>query len=189
MGTILTCDIEHSLNMYYLRTPIPKRFVSIPITKSYYAVGFSYANLWNERFEEIIEGLITGGIVNFHLEKYTKSKWNLMSQDSESEKVVLNMSHLGFGFQICFFALFATFLVFCVERAVKFKCEKPEKNEFSDKGIEYKSETVVVVATSVVLLLHIDLRFKRKWLKMMKNLHSKAMSPRESYFQTKNIQK
>lgn len=94
---------------------MPKRFVPVPITKSYYAVGFSYENLWNERLEEIIEGLISGGIINFHLEKYTKSKWNVMDQNIETEKVVLNMSHLGFGFQICFFLLYLAFLVFLVE--------------------------------------------------------------------------
>ncbi|KAL7014624.1 hypothetical protein ACKWTF_016034 [Chironomus riparius] len=150
-GAILTCDVEHSLNTYYIQAPIPKRFVPIPITKSYYAVGFAYSNLWNERLNEIIEGLITGGIINFHLDKYTKSKWNLMGQKSESEKVVLSLSHLGFGFQICFFALFAAFLVFCVELAVKRRFENPKISISTNEHVKVETENVLVVAASGVL--------------------------------------
>jgi len=114
-GTVLTCDIEHEMNIFYTQTPIPKRFVTTPITKSFYAIGFLYPNLWNERLQEIIEGFITGGIINFHLERFTKSKWNLEENHFETEKVVLNLSHLGFGFQICFFMIYAAFLVFLGE--------------------------------------------------------------------------
>ena len=118
-GTILTCDIEHALNIYNSQTRIPTKFVSIPITSSYYAFGFLYPNLWNERLQEIISGLITGGIINYHLEKYTKSKWNFILDDIESEKVVLNLSHLGFGFQICFFLLYLALVVFIIELILK----------------------------------------------------------------------
>jgi hypothetical protein len=94
---------------------MPKRFVPIPITKIYFAMGFDDLNIWAERFEEIIEGLISGGIINFLVEKMTKSKWNLLKIQERSEKIVLNLSHLGFGFQICFFALYTALLVFILE--------------------------------------------------------------------------
>jgi len=118
-GTILTCDIEHALNIYYSRVRMPIRFVSIPITSSYYAFGFLYPNLWNERLQEIISGLINGGIINYYLDIYTKSKWNLNLDDIESEKIVLNLSHLGFGFQICFFLLYIALVVFIIELIFK----------------------------------------------------------------------
>ncbi|KAL7013005.1 hypothetical protein ACKWTF_015144 [Chironomus riparius] len=126
-GTVLTCNIEHQLNIYYSQLSLPKRFIPTPITKSFYAIGFLYPNLWNERLQEIIEGFITGGIINLHMERFTKSKWNLENNDFETEKVVLNMSHLGFGFQICFFMIYAAFLVFLGELIVlwKYRKEKP----------------------------------------------------------------
>jgi len=34
-GTVLTCDIEHEMNIFYQQSPIPKRFVSTPISKSF----------------------------------------------------------------------------------------------------------------------------------------------------------
>ena len=94
---------------------MPKRFVPIPISNSFYGVGFAYENIFAERFDEIIQGLVTGGIMKFIVEKMTKSKWNMMDVHVKSEKIVLNLSHLGFGFQICFFALFAALLVFILE--------------------------------------------------------------------------
>jgi hypothetical protein len=114
-GTVMSCDIEHDLHMHYLKTIRKKRYVSIPLTNSYYTLGFLYPNLWEERFVEIIEGLITGGIINWYLEKYTKSRWNVQTEELTSRKIVLNLSHLGFGFQICFFALYVALLVFCME--------------------------------------------------------------------------
>ena len=63
-GVIYTCDLEHELNTLFMNPPNLKAFVLNSITKSYYAVGFSYPNLWNERFQEIIESLITVGIIN-----------------------------------------------------------------------------------------------------------------------------
>jgi len=95
---------------------MPPRFISIPITKIYYAIGFDDLNIWAERFNEIIDGLISGGIINNILERMTKSKWNLMKvNEGESEKIVLNLSHLGFGFQICFCALYAALVIFILE--------------------------------------------------------------------------
>ncbi|CAG9811075.1 unnamed protein product [Chironomus riparius] len=123
-GTVLTCDIEHQLNIYFSQVSFPKRFIPTPITKSFYAIGFLYPNLWNERLQEIIEGFITGGIINLHMERFTKSKWNLENNDFETEKVVLNLSHLGFGFQICFFMIYAAFLVFFGELIVLWKDRK-----------------------------------------------------------------
>jgi len=87
-----------------------------------------YSNLWNERLQEIIEGFITGGIVNLHLERFTKSKWNLEKNDFETEKVVLNLSHLGFGFQICFFMTYAAFLVFLGELIVNWMKRRVKVN-------------------------------------------------------------
>ena len=109
------------MNIYYMRRPMTKRFIPTPISRSYYALGFVYPNLWNERLQEIVEGLITGGIINMYLERFTKARWNLEGGYFETDKVVLNLSHLGFGFQICFFVLFAAFLVFVGELFV-FDC-------------------------------------------------------------------
>ena len=94
---------------------MPKKFVPIPISYSFYGVGFEYKNIFAERFDEIIQGLVTGGIMKFLVEKMTKSKWNMMDIHVKSEKVVLNLSHLGFGFQICLFALFTALVVFILE--------------------------------------------------------------------------
>jgi len=95
--------------------PMPRRFVPVPLTKSYYGMAFLYQNLWNERLQEIIDGLISGGIIDNFLNKKIKSRWNLMPQVFKSEKVILNLTHLGFGFQICFFVLYGSLLVFLGE--------------------------------------------------------------------------
>ncbi|CAG9811424.1 unnamed protein product [Chironomus riparius] len=116
-GAVLTCDIEHEMNIFYLKKPMSKRFVSTPISKSNYALGFMYPNLWNERLQELTEGFITGGIINMFLERFTKTGWNSERKDFETDKIVLNLSHLGFGFQICFFVLYLAFLVFLLELA------------------------------------------------------------------------
>jgi len=99
-GTIATCDIVHDLNSYIMEKPLPKRFIPIPITKSSNAFGFMHPNLWNERLQEIIDGLLSGEIINHWLEKFTKSKWALMLNEVENHQIVLNLSHLGFGFQL-----------------------------------------------------------------------------------------
>jgi hypothetical protein len=157
VGAVLTSDIDHNLNMYYYERPLPKRFVPVPISKSYYAVGFSFPNLWNERLLEIVEALITGGIVNYHLEKYTKSKWSEMSNQLDSERVVLNLSHLGFGFQICFFALYAAFLVFCLEIVVKWcngskkVIESSSKRRLRLKEFEKSMTTIQMIITELIL--------------------------------------
>ena len=136
-GTVLTCNIEHQLNIYFSQVPIPKRFIPTPITKSFYAIGFLYPNLWNERLQEIIEGLITGGIINLHMARFTKTKWNLDNNDFEMEKVVLNFSHLGFGFQICFFMIYASFLMFLGELIV-FRWNRKDKQEVVHKNKEVR---------------------------------------------------
>ena len=118
-GTFLSSDVEHDISMHYLETKMAKRFVSAPIMNSYFTMGFFYPNLWDERLEEIIEGLITGGIINWHLEKYTKSKFNAKTREY-SQKVVLNLSHLGFGFQICFYMLYIALLAFCMEIVIRY---------------------------------------------------------------------
>jgi hypothetical protein len=99
---------------------MPKRFVPIPISNSVYGIGFKYKNIFVERFDEIIQGLVTGGIMKYIVEKMTKSKWNMMDVHVKSQKVVLNFSHLGFGFQICLFALFSALVVFILEFFVFF---------------------------------------------------------------------
>ena len=66
-------------------------------------------------FNEIIERLVTGEILKYLLEQMTKSKWNMMEVHEKSAKYVLNLSHLDFGFQICFFVLFAALLTFLLE--------------------------------------------------------------------------
>jgi len=114
-GTVLTCDIEHKLHSFYKAISMPRIFIPTPITKSYYGIGFKYPNLWAERFNEIVEGLVTGGIMNFFLERMTKSKWNLMNINEDPEKVVLNLSHLGFGFQICFMSIYVALVVLILE--------------------------------------------------------------------------
>ena len=127
---------------------MPKRLVSIPITKSYYGIGFKYVNLWAERFQEIIEGLVTGGIVNFLLQKMTKSKWNLMKIEDHSEKIVLNLSHLGFGFQICFFALYGALLIFLMEFVVYWIKNRSRVVEKSNRGtVLIKTDIKVAIAT------------------------------------------
>jgi uncharacterized membrane protein len=94
---------------------MPKRFVPVPLSNSFYGIGFEYENLFAERFDEIIQGLVAGGIMKYIVEKMTKSKWNMMDIHVKSEKIVLNMNHLGFGFQICFFTIFAALVVFILE--------------------------------------------------------------------------
>jgi len=141
-GTVLTCDLEHELNIHFTQIQMPKRFVPIPITKIYYAIGFDDLNIWDERFHEIIEGLISGGIINYILEKMTKSKWNLMKVQSESEKIVLNLSHLGFGFQICFFALYAAFVIFILEFLV-FWVKNCDRTKVSARTEPYFTESTV----------------------------------------------
>lgn len=116
-GTILTSDIDHAMSIFYSETPYPKRYIPIPITKSFYSFGFLFPNLWDERLQEMISKFITGGIINYFLESMTKSKWNLMQPDLESEKVILSLKHLGFGFQICFFSAYIAFLTFLGELA------------------------------------------------------------------------
>ena len=118
-GTVLTCDVEHKLHNFFREISMPSRFVATPITKSPYGIGFQHPNLWAERFNEIVEGLVTGGILNYFLERMTKSKWNLMNTSDDGEKVVLNMSHLGFGFQICFYFLYVALVVFIFEMIVR----------------------------------------------------------------------
>jgi hypothetical protein len=143
--------------MYYSESSLPKRFVPVPISKSYYAVGFSFPNLWNERLLEIVEGLVTGGIVNYHLEKFTKSKWSSMDNKFDSRRVVLNLSHLGFGFQICFFALYAAFLVFCVELMVKWcngskkVMESSSKRRFRLKEFEKSLTMIQMIIIELIL--------------------------------------
>jgi len=117
-GVIYTCDLEHELNTLFLNAPNLKAFILNSITKSYYAVGFSYPNLWNERFQEIVEGLITGGIINQYLKKYKDYSRKSKVEDLESDKVILNLSHLGFGFQICFFVIYSALVVFLIELLV-----------------------------------------------------------------------
>lgn len=117
-GVIYTCDLEHELNTLFLNAPNLKAFTLNSITKSYYAVGFSYPNLWNERFQEIVEGLITGGIINQYLKKYKDYSRKSKFDDLKSDKVILNLSHLGFGFQICFFVIYSALVVFLIELLV-----------------------------------------------------------------------
>ncbi|KAL7013534.1 hypothetical protein ACKWTF_015450 [Chironomus riparius] len=114
-GTLFSSDLEHAMNVYYLNMPIETRFIPTPFTKSYYAIGFIFPNLWNERFKEIISDLITGGFVNYHLELMTKSKWNMIRTSFEPENIVLNLHHLGFGFQICLIFAYLSFVTFLIE--------------------------------------------------------------------------
>lgn len=114
-GTIFSSDLEHALNSFHLNMPLHQRTIPTPFSKSYYGIGFLYPNLWNERFSEIVSDLITGGFVNYHLEKMTKSKWNMMQTYFETENVVLNLHHLGFGFQICLILAYLAFVTFLVE--------------------------------------------------------------------------
>ncbi|CAG9811245.1 unnamed protein product [Chironomus riparius] len=114
-GTLFSSDLEHAMNVYYLNMPIETRFIPTPFTKSYYAIGFIFPNLWNERFKEIISDLITGGFVNYHLELMTKSKWNMIRTSFEPENIVLNLHHLGFGFQICLIFAYLSFVTFLAE--------------------------------------------------------------------------
>ena len=92
-----------------------RRFISTHFSKSYYGIGFVYQNLWIERFHDIISDLITGGLVNYHLEEMTKSKWNMLPTYFETDNVVLNLNHLGFGFQICFISAYLAFVTFLIE--------------------------------------------------------------------------
>jgi len=150
-GTILTCDIEHKLNNFFVETSMPRRFIPTPITKSYFGIGFKYPNLWVERFNEIIEGLVTGGMLNYFLESMTKSKWNLMNIDEETEKVVLNMSHLGFGFQICFFSIYVALVVFILEIIVNwigsFGTSKDQKDSIINIALMHAFSTSTSMIT------------------------------------------
>ncbi|KAL7017485.1 hypothetical protein ACKWTF_010395 [Chironomus riparius] len=117
-GTILTCDLEHKMSNFYRQIAMPERFVPTSFGKSYYGIGFQYPNLWAERFNEIVEGLVTGGIMNFYIERMTKSKWNQMEANDHSEKTMLDMTNLSFCFQICFFLLYLSFVLFIFELIV-----------------------------------------------------------------------
>ena len=127
-GTLITCDLEHDLNSYIGEISLPKRFIPTPITKSSNAFGFISPNLWNERLQEVIDGLISGGVIDHWLEEFRKSKWVLMSQTIKNLQIVLNLSHLGFGFQIWFMAIYAALVVFLMEFLV-FWIKKPVKRK------------------------------------------------------------
>lgn len=138
----MTCDLEHMLRCFYHELFLPERFVQTPFTKSYYALKFLYPNLWNEKILEIVSGLITGGILNYHLESLTKSQWNIKDKP-QTQNIVLNLSHLGFGFQICFFLLYGSLLTFMLEFLVfwmvkKSKMFKAVKENCSTSGCTQK---------------------------------------------------
>ena len=117
-GVIYTCDLEHKLDIFYSDVPATKAIIVDSITKSFYAVGFLSPNLWNERFQEIVDGLITGGIINQYMKGYIDSMNEFKFEDLKADNVILNLSHLGFGFQICFFVLYSSLLVFLIELLV-----------------------------------------------------------------------
>jgi len=175
-GSVLTCDVEHNLNMFYVEHPLPNRFVPVPISKSYYAVGFSFPNLWNERFLEIIEGLVTGGIINHHLEKYTKSKWNFLCNQFDSRKVVLNLSHLGFGFQICFFALYAAFLTFCLELVIKWYRSRTKVDESLSRNKSRLEEFEKSLSILQILILELIIKHGTESVRSESSLFGKVVT-------------
>lgn len=136
-GTLFTCDINHKLDIVLFGAPRHKILSSYVFPNSYYTLGFFYPNLWNERLSEIIEGLISGGIIKWKLEKWTKWKYKISSAPSENEKIVLNLSHLGFGFQICFFFNYVSFLVFLVELAIG-RMQKIHDHNKKKKSIDFR---------------------------------------------------
>lgn len=105
-------------------------------------MAFIYQNLWNERLQEIIGGLISGGIIDNFLNKKIKSRWNLMPQVFKSEKIILNLTHLGFGFQICFFVLYGSLLFFLGELFVFWIRNMIENQHESSKCDESDTDLV-----------------------------------------------
>lgn len=99
----------------FRRTTYPNWFISAPIERFYHLFGFYYANLWNERLKEIIEGAISGGIIKRIFETYTKSEWNLAPIGNDSGKLILNFDDLILAFQICLIAFYAAFVIFLIE--------------------------------------------------------------------------
>lgn len=143
--------------------PIARRFVPVPLTKSYYAMAFVYQNLWNERLQEIIDRLISGGIIDHFLNRKLNSRWNLMPREFQSEKVILNLTHLGFGFQICFFVLYGSLLVFFGELFV-FWIKNIIKNQHKSSKCD-ESDTKLIsngikstLMTSMVLIVRNGLK-------------------------------
>ena len=149
-GVIYTCDLEHIFNTLYMNAPNIKAFTLDSISKSYYAVGFLYPNLWNERLQEIVESLVTGGIVNQYLKKFTNVYKESNFEELKSDKIILNLSHLGFGFQICFFVLYSALFVFLMEFLVCWG------------GTYYKNKKVQVIQPIQVVFSRLNVESPKK---------------------------
>lgn len=75
-----------------------------------------------------------------------------MKIKDESEKIVLNLSHRGFGYQICLFSLDATLLVFIME-LVAFRVKKFWKNFQNSKRTKVLVKVENQATTSLVKLV------------------------------------
>jgi len=110
-GAYFETQTEFDLLIDATETPTPKNPIQVPFADSQYAFGFVYTNLWNERLLEIVEGLVSGGIIDMHLDRYTKSKWSLMSNELGMYRNLIGIEHLTFVFQIYVIAGYVAFLV------------------------------------------------------------------------------
>lgn len=116
---IIEIKVECDLIIDVIETPMPKYSIQSPIPDSQYGFGFVYPNLWQERLQEIMEGLVTGGFINMLFDRYTKSKWNVISNELGMDRTLIDLSHLAFVFQICLIVYYGAFLVFIGELIVK----------------------------------------------------------------------
>lgn len=117
-GAYFETQTEFDLMIDAAQTLTPKNPIQVPVADSQYAFGFVYTNLWNERLQEIIERLVPSGIINMHFDRYTKSKWNLMSNELGMDRNLIDIGHLKFVFQIYVIAGYVAFLVFLGERII-----------------------------------------------------------------------
>ena len=119
-GSFLATDLEKQIGSTYRKMVFQNWFVPAPMARFHHIFGFFYPNLWNERMKDIIEGAISGGIINKMFEKYTKSRWNLESIEIDSDQLTMDFDDLILGFQICLFAYYAALVIFLAELIVSY---------------------------------------------------------------------
>jgi hypothetical protein len=97
-----------------------------------------------------------------------------MSNQLDSERVVLNLSHLGFGFQICFFALYAAFLVFCLELVVKW-CNGSKKGTESSSKRRFRLKEFEKSLTMIqMIIIELILRNEPENVRIMSSISERA---------------
>lgn len=152
-GTVLTCDIFHELQNFYGKMSISRRYIPVPIQKAYFGVGFSELNFLDERLNEIVEGLVSGGIINHFIEKMTKSKWNLKDETKYPRKSKLDLNDLSFGFQSCLFLLCISFLVLILELIMGKYFEKFRTKSTNPRSIYVADKDLINLYTTLTSIV------------------------------------